>query len=42
MSAAEDGETAFAARDAKRHARHLDGRLRPVEAKQRNARRKAR
>jgi acyl dehydratase len=35
-------EIAFAVRDAKRHTQHLDGRLRPVEAKQRNARRKAR
>jgi len=35
-------EIAFAVRGAKRHTQHLDGRLRPVEAKQRNARRKAR
>jgi acyl dehydratase len=35
-------EIGFAVRDAKRHTQHLDGRLRPVEAKQRKARRKAR
>jgi len=42
MSATEGKEIAFAVRGAKRHIQHLDGRLRPVEAKQRNPRRKAR
>lgn len=42
MSATQGKEIAFAVRGAKRHTQHLDGRLRPVEAKQRNARRKAR
>lgn len=37
-----DEEIVFAVRDAKRHARHLDGRLRSIQAKQRNARRKER
>lgn len=41
MSAADGEEIAFAVRDAKRHTRHLDGRLRAVEAKQRSGRRKA-
>jgi acyl dehydratase len=42
MSAAHGEEIAFAVRDAKRHTKHLTGHLRPVEAKQRNGRRKAR
>ena len=38
LSGDEDEETAFAVRDAKRHTPHLDGRLRPVEAKTRSER----
>lgn len=38
LTATRGEEIAFAVRDAKRHTQHLDGRLRPVEAKQRSGR----
>lgn len=39
-SAAQGEEIEFAVRDPKRHTSHLEGRLRPLEAKQRSGRRK--
>jgi len=42
MSADQDDGIAFAVCDAKRGTRHLEGRLRPLEAKPKNARRKPR
>ncbi len=39
LTATQGEEIAFAVRDAKRHTQHLDGRLRPLEAKQRSGRR---
>jgi acyl dehydratase len=39
-SAAQDEEIEFAVRDPKRHTSHLEGRLRPLEAKQPSGRRK--
>lgn len=38
LSQEEDGEIVFAVRDAKRHTPHLDGRVRPLEAKTRSGR----
>ncbi|HEX3172622.1 MAG TPA: MaoC/PaaZ C-terminal domain-containing protein [Solirubrobacterales bacterium] len=41
LSDSENDEVGFAVRDAKRHTPHLDGRLRPAEAKLRSERKKA-